>query len=435
MGFGEGYLNVYVLCQKMFNMPSRFDIAQGRFIRNPQWGKKFPAWHVYQLAICTFFLYTINHFRILCKAYIAGKDVSMEEFIVYVVYSAGALHEISTGYCEASHLSWSVENINNMLHFGNVRYCGWPTSQRLPDFQELVAYGMGLALATSASVLGLAVPFIRPFDPISLELSGALSPTQVKFIAAFLYFILCFFGSLDTLCYLLRAMLVCQVIETKADLNLKLSRCQSCEKEVAWIESRFIQPVLKTFFQVFERLAQKRPKTIPFEISTLDSVETGQRGNHLHRSGMPGTAIRFRRRRHLHAQMNLLIDTSNQLVHFFVPCMTGTGIVICSIINYGILSCFDDEEVRLIIFSGIVLVGVIHCLILFFCKHASNPAILTKSMIQYWKGKLSGRLERRQFRSMRTLGFTIGPFFGAKRSTALDIMDTIVDCTISLLLG
>lgn len=143
--------------------------------------------------------------------------------------------------------------------------------------------------------------------------------------------------------------------------------------------------------------------------------------------------ILFWKVRFAHLQMRMMTEGCNQAVRTFVPTMTGCGMVVCISLNFGIITLADREDIRIIVLAFLIINVVVHGIIMFFCKHASNPAITTQKTLEYWAGQLREKLERRQLKAMRQFGFWIGPFFSAKRSTALDIFASILEYTVNLL--
>lgn len=283
--------------------------------------------------------HSLYHFRHLYRAYLDGQDFSIDEFLVYTVFTGAFLHALSSGYSESANLSWRIKAINNDLRFGNVKYCGWPTSQRLPDFQEFFAYGMAISFITVFPLMNTAAPWIVPVDPLSLELEGLLAPTTKRIVTSCLNCGYTFLSCINVLCYLLRAMFVCHVLETGSEINLKLSRGQSLEKGKSWIETKLISPVLELLF--FKRK----------QFDDLDRQELGNMaGRRFGLFNQEGTSNRnnlFRKIRHHHNQVHLIMDTSNELVRIFVPGITGSGIAVGAVSNFGVLSRFDEESVRL----------------------------------------------------------------------------------------
>lgn len=120
-------------------------------------------------------------------------------------------------------------------------------------------------------------------------------------------------------------------------------------------------------------------------------------------------------------------------VRVFVPTMTGCGLMICIVLNFGVITLASREDLRFLVVAFVVVNMLVHGVILFFCKHASQPAIHTQAALDYWKEQLHDKLERRQLKVLREFGFWIGPFFSAKRSTASDIFQTILEYTVNLL--
>ncbi|CAL8145633.1 unnamed protein product [Orchesella dallaii] len=143
----------------------------------------------------------------------------------------------------------------------------------------------------------------------------------------------------------------------------------------------------------------------------------------------------FQLRRRLHIQLRLMMESSNRNVQIFIPTMSTVGMLLCVVLNYAIIKVNDRGDLKIFLLMGTFVLVTVNTLIFFFGHHASQPLIHSSEMIVFWKEKLRGKLERRQVRCMRPIGFTLGAFFMAKRDTALDINDIILNTTINCLLS
>jgi len=167
----------------------------------------------------------------------------------------------------------------------------------------------------------------------------------------------------------------------------------------------------------------------------------------------------FRQVFRLHNQTHMLITVSNKSVEAFVPVMTTVGMSICIVCNFTmihVLNYLKDlvndvrngskeytrhiQEIIIIGYLAIAVMFILDCIIvgivIFFCKHASQPRLHFQKYIHIWRNcQLLPKLEKRQARAMREICFMLGTFFKASEDTALRILHKILDLTITMLLG
>jgi len=147
------------------------------------------------------------------------------------------------------------------------------------------------------------------------------------------------------------------------------------------------------------------------------------------------SGYRLEKYRKKHNCLYILMWASSKRVNVFITCMAGVGMAFCIACNFVYLTMYNAEDQQLFYGCAFGVIVCINGLIIFFCHHASLPLVYTEETILHWRGVQLSKLERKMYKTLIPFGFTLGPFFLAKRSTALDLMATIFNCTITLLLA
>ncbi|CAL8112108.1 unnamed protein product, partial [Orchesella dallaii] len=373
----------------------------------------------------------------MAKAYNETGILNPEEVVIGIFALAMTIQACVTMYAMEKEPKGFVYSVTQTLKAGGVTHRGWPNSRRLPDIPELIGYVIAMVFGNFPLMAAL-YPLLRNQDPLNVELKDILPSVPRRLLAILVYVPVIFFGG--TICsqFLLMVLSVVQNLALETDKNYKLSVGNSIHKTPNWLEL-LVQDILKFVFtnleKVSENIVSKVHPTIP-ERSDLEKspninipVEPEMQEELPHGIDRSQNE-RFQIRRKRHITIHLMMDMSNSDVEAFVPTMAAVGMMICIIFNYAILT-----QMQMIIIAGIFLFVVINFLIIFLCHHASLPLINTTETILYWKGRQTKKLEKSQLRCMRPFGFKLGRFFYAKKNTALEMNDIILNCTISLLLS
>ncbi|CAL8112072.1 unnamed protein product [Orchesella dallaii] len=445
MGFGEAFINVQLIYQRIFDMPWYYDTNKEKLIPNPKvrnrW--KMPIWQFMKIGLVLGSIACIYRCVRIFKKYQATGGFESEEVCLYFMALAMLTQAFVTIYTLEVDPKQLCYINSQIFKLGGIKYQGWPSSKRLPNLMELVGYGMALGFC-NFTIVSAFYPVLRPYDPINMELDGILPEVPRRLLAAIFYGTLVFFAANTCASFLLMVLAIVHVFEEETEANHKLSMEESQQKTRHLVE-RVIQEILKVLFLLLEKVFRKNKVTVhpellqptpPYlqEIMVVKRTSEGDISVNILSSQTPINE-RFRIRRKRHIRMRLLMETSNKSCETFVPTMAIVGMVICVVFNYTLLTMYDKEDLQLFVALGVCILICINLLILFLCHHASLPLIHTTETIIFWKGRLTGQVEKRQVRCMRPLGFTLGKFFYAKRDTALEINDIISNATITLLLG
>ncbi|CAL8097810.1 unnamed protein product [Orchesella dallaii] len=427
MGFGEACLNVQVLFQKIFDTPIFYDISRNKLTQNPKletrW--KMAGWHIMVFGIIFLVIISLLHVRHLAIEVTSGRTVEAEEVLVACLTIVMFSQTLITTYTVERNPQYFTFISTQIFEFSGVKYQGWPSSRRLPDLQEVVGYYIALTLCDFTFV-AIAYPFLRDHDIGNVLLKGVLPELPRRLLVMAYYGWYTFYTTNFNTQFLLLIITCCQIFEKETEMNLLLSTQQPFEKKTNWLE-KLVQAEAKIFFGVCDKI-WKRQTTVGVEVEPPQEIVVQPRNEE-------ESSPTFRKILHRHNCLYILMASSNANVRVFIPGMAAVGMALCVVCNYIILTMYDKEYFQLFAAFGAIVLLCAGWLIAFFCHHASLPLIYTEATIQHWKQILSSNLARRKLRTMRTIGFTLGPFFMAKRGTALDMLNTIIDTTISVVLA
>lgn len=315
-----------------------------------------------------------------------------------------------------------IDAISTIFVEGNVRRIGIPTTERLPDIPELIGYGITLTFQFLA-MIAATWPLILNVDPINRDLEGKIPR---RLLASLVYGWVTYIAANVCGLYLILILAFCHIFEKRAEKNSQLSKGivhvnnPNILENMAKVLSKHLLWIIEWIY----------PKWTTFNRSIITRVNTRSDYRVL-RNRLSNFAVK----KHDHNTMLLLMDQSNRNMNVFIPTLTGVSIILCIVGNYGYISFYDREDLRIIWFAAICFALYIYFMIMFLCHHAAKPLIFTEETIRYWKRTLIEKLARRQVRAMMTYGFTMGPFFKVKSITAFDIMDNIINHTIKFLLA
>ncbi|CAL8083989.1 unnamed protein product [Orchesella dallaii] len=434
MGFGEAFINLQLLYQRIFDMPFCYSLKKGKLIANPNrnsWWKML-NWNLIKWSLLILVIHSVYRGGKLFLNSDENTPLNPEQMFVHITIFGAGIHTLATIYTMERHPPDFTYVLTQIIKLGKVHWRGWPTSERLPDIQELVAYGLASSCMSSTAFCCL-YPLLRSYDPINYELKDLIPEVPRILLAVCIYGFVTF--GCAVICSSLMALLLaaCHVFEKETEKNKSCSIGTQPENKDNQLEC-LVQEILFYVFLSLDRLLgrNKSSTTVhPLEEVVQRFVTVNPCGS-LEEEPMNEQYKRSLRR---HRQLRLLMEASNKNEQVFIPTMATVGILLCTIFNYTLLTMYDKEEFRLL-FPPIALFLVsTNVLILFFCHHASLPLIYTEETIHFWKGVLIGKLEGRQVKSMQPFGFTLGAFFHAKRETALEMNDIILNNTITLLLS
>ncbi|CAL8068625.1 unnamed protein product [Orchesella dallaii] len=367
--------------------------------------------------------------------YKSTEMINPEEICFCVILSAMLIQAVATVYTMELEPKRLVYFLRQVLNLGHITFKGFRSSERLPDFQEVIAYTIAIVIGNFPLMTGMYA-LLGNFDPASTLLKDIVPEIPRRLVAMVIYAIATLLGAIPCAMFLLMALTIVNILEVEAANNLKLSKGLP-QKRQRKLDG-FVQDVFLAMEKFFRRKNKSQIQPSIYELSHLEVIvtesilrvpEKQSQGNEMETQG--NFKIVYKN----HITNNLLMDTCNRNLEMYVPTMAGVGMTFCVIFNYGLLTLHNNEKWMFSLFVALFILIVINGLILFLCQHASLPLAHTTNTIRYWKGCLTRKLDKRQLRCMRPFGFKLGRFFYVKRDTALEMNDIILNVTISLLLG
>ncbi|CAL8131083.1 unnamed protein product [Orchesella dallaii] len=287
-----------------------------------------------------------------------------------------------------------------ILKLNKIRPQGWPSFERLPDIQELVAYGLASVLMF-APYFGALYAIIRANDPINIELKDVLPDVPRRLLAAVVNCYLVFYAGIACSVLIALILAACHVFEKETEANKLHSMGTGFENKSNKLECMLQEILFYIFLGLDRLLGRKKSSTAvqPLEDIVIETLTE------------PPLNEQFFASLRRHRQLTLLMAASNKNVQVFIPTMTTVGIMLCTIFSYALLTMYDKPEFQFLFPLITWFFVCINIPIIFFCEHASLPLIYTEETIHFWKGKL----ERRLVNSMQPFGFTLGAFFSCKK--------------------
>ncbi|CAL8147036.1 unnamed protein product [Orchesella dallaii] len=142
----------------------------------------------------------------------------------------------------------------------------------------------------------------------------------------------------------------------------------------------------------------------------------------------------FHHAKMLYFQNILLIRAYNSFGYVYFPLVMMTGFTINVTTSFVCLKFYKDlDSMLLLVFGGFDVIcafvtGTIH-------KFTMISTEEGKKFTEFWKGRLFGKRERKEFRAFYPTRIMIGQYFPLQRSTLLQTIDQVVDGTVTLLLA
>ncbi|CAL8084102.1 unnamed protein product [Orchesella dallaii] len=305
----------------------------------------------------------------------SGKVVFMEEIIVNGLVVPMTLQAVVTMHTMERNPEEDTYMTNQILKAGNTEYKGWPNRKRIPDLSELLAYG--IAIACSIFPLGTGMyPLVRTRDPINVAVGDLLPEIPRRLIASLVYFMATFFCANICGSFMQLRIAFTHILAKETEENLL--NCKSTGIQPTWD---------------------------------------------------------FRRSRKLHIQTGMLMSMANKSNEIFVPTMVFVGMIFCIFSLYACLTMYNVPQFRLMMPFCCFLAFSMPIFIAFFAKHASLPLLYSHLTLRFWQEKTVSRVERKQLKALKEVGFEVGNIVKATNLMALQMMDVILNYTITLLLA
>lgn len=460
---------------------------------------KMPIWEVVNFLCVVVLTYCVLFEVALFRNAEKASKIDPELFIVHGFIIVIIAQQLVTCYTFERDPPGVTHMVSSAFKILKIKNIGLPTVDRLPDFPEIFCYGVSTGFFLFPFIvasLPLLRPY-DPINLLLANV--ICTPILRKLMSSCSYGLLSFYSSTSCCSYILLAMSTTHAFETLTgnifrmtmtveDLEQwkRFSRVQNKSEQavVFWkrlaiyFAHKAIQVLSRYFNSKNGAVEVQRVKTFSASQEVLRSdlnrgyisllVSDFSISNEQRWLAEPivtkeqeryrNQVKTFRQVYRLHGNTQMLITVSNKSVESYVPVMTGVGMSICVVVNFTMIKAinyiqevvvairegrqeFSKQITQVLIFchlgivTGGLLVIVMIGLIVFFCAHASQPALHSEKYIHFWRYQHLPALERRQARAMKDIAFQLGPFFKARTDTALKISHKILDLTITLLLG
>ncbi|CAL8127732.1 unnamed protein product [Orchesella dallaii] len=422
------FLDTWHVYQRLFDAPFKYDVETNSFIANPKLRHKCKVsiWRLRKLVAIVFLSYCFYRwYRII----FGNEHINPVEVGTYATATCMTIQALATMYTMERDPSGFVYASTALFKLGGVQHQGWPSSQRLPNLQEILGYGFA-AVICLFPVMCCVYPLVLNEDPINTELEHIIPDLPRRLLASILYGIGTLIGAIICSSFLLLILTVCEVFERQTRIIYKQNMKKTFNKIPSRLEN-FIHMVLKPIFVWLEKA---RNRVESGKLQNFDGNNVVIDISQENRNIAVESIVSYEGLRQKYNQLRLLMELSNKNVEIFIPAMTCVGMLLCIGMNYSIILLYDRGDLRGFICIEAFVDICINILILFFCHHAILPMNYTNDILLQWQKILTKKVDRKQIQNMRPFGFKLGPFSYVKRETALEINDIIINTTITLIL-
>ncbi|CAL8097898.1 unnamed protein product [Orchesella dallaii] len=250
MGFGEAFINLQLIFQKLIDTPIMYDPQNEKFISNPKlktiW--KMPIYHPSISSVFCYYLYCIYRILRIYRSYKETGNINPPEILFHGLALCLETFTMITVYSFEKNPEGFGFVKTQILRIRGIKHNGWPNSKRLPDLQELVTYGFAVGYF-NFPIAALIAPFLLDQDPINAELKDVLPPIPRRIFASFLCATTVFYSALVNGTFLLGLMTCCYALEKLTEMNLKLSLGESGERNSSRLEQN-IQTILEAILHL-----------------------------------------------------------------------------------------------------------------------------------------------------------------------------------------
>lgn len=241
MGFSDALINVHRLLQLIFALPYYYNISANRvevhakrklcfkkrLIRMPLWGFMY-------LVITSLWIYCISSLNNLAAHF--NKNQSSNHFLQVIVYMcaiAATTQYLATSYTIDKNPFYFMKVVREIFQFAGVRCNGLPTTERPPDFQEIMGYGITIGLLNFPFAMML-VPFRIPdVDPFAGLTIFGVPDIARKIVCSVFYCVFGFYGASICASFLLLILTCCEFFEKATHINLNYCNQQQWKTTIS----------------------------------------------------------------------------------------------------------------------------------------------------------------------------------------------------------
>ncbi|CAL8098209.1 unnamed protein product [Orchesella dallaii] len=398
MGFGEAFLNLQVLYQTLFDTQIVYDVSQNRFIPNPKlktsW--KTPVLNTTVNAIIPNVTCVVWHMRYL-DAKVNGETVEPGDILAICLPVMMILQTLLISYKVDRNLERFAFTTSEVLKIGGINNRGWPSSCRLPDLQEVIGYFFASALGILVPV-GIIYPLLMPNGVEYVYQKNFLSEIRRYSVPIYCGCFSFYTAHIFTQ-FVLLLFTCCQVFERETKTNLMLSKGDEMKTRSCWLE-KLVRAGATTFFRALEMIRKKKQSDDSEE--PVEIVVGSEEG---------ATCPHFNWILRRHRCLSILMAETNEIMKAFILGLAAIGIAIGVGSSYVIVTMHDTLGLDFIVGICFVLIICVGWLNMLFYRHASYPLVNAMETIWYWRRTLTSKGARMKLKTMRVIGFALGPFF------------------------
>lgn len=304
MGVGEASLNVLLLAERLIDCPVTTSVEhsgrspfiskkfltwpKSKFSLSPRYLKQFPLiWYFGNGATPICLIYDGLHTIKLLTSFVHSgrKNLLAEELVVYIFFVAMRIMAVVTWYSIDVRKHTFCFNIRELFSKCQVRYIGWPSRNRLPDFQELLGYMLAFGISIGFPFFCGIFPLVRDYGPMSRLFRLLGLPFILRKLAASLFF---------------TAVVAVGGIMCGTFI-LVITAGSVCLTQIA-----------------------------------KENLETSQRGRR-----------NLSKSLRTHTELSILIQGINEWLNVYIPTLQGIGLTFCIFANYTIIK-YNDEPLFVI---------------------------------------------------------------------------------------
>lgn len=279
-----------------------------------------------------------------------------------------------------------------------------------------------------APVIIAIIPFIRSFDPMSRLFSHFVTGPPKMILASISNFLMSAFGAIFLSSVFLKIGIGNLGLQRMLDMNLQMcSPDVNTKSQEPGLLRRVHDSVVPYLFR--KKSIKRNSKVAPTPISKIQIQQISSQTKNKNSMNK-----QFRDSFLFHNYISILLEISKSHLQLFTPSLQGIGLVFCIGCNFFIINFYKSVEAYLIFFMGLGTVGST-IMNIFFLRNAARVHSTSEGVILFWRGVPGlGPLETKQVRAMQPIATKMGQFFKIRDRTVLDVIETILDYTVSLVL-
>lgn len=301
--------------------------------------------------------------------------------------------------------------LTQSLIVAKFRPVGNPSSKRIPSIKEMVVYMISSSLAIFP-VVAFTTPLILDYHILKVVAKWTIQKAGIIFT-----------WHIEILVDLLSCGIhgTCVGFGAGWFFNLLLIMIIVCE-------------AIKTVsFQLFECMGGLPPRKLLQQSAFFDTKPSRNKmfGATAHMIVMvKQPSASFTRSWKLYQKIRILMQIGNTAVANFLHTLLTMGIVLASCSGYTLIKLYHKFPLALYLPTSMILpfsVGIIFTL----AKLAAAPNRNGDLFAHFWNGRLENRLDKRRLLACPPIGYSFGFIKNVKLSTALNILNVIVNLVAS----